>query len=182
MEAHIVVLQSKHDNVTKMDDKTPILMMSSHGRQTTPCSSPSALDRKFRGVHGLNHRHCIYRGCRCDLLLVFALAISVTPVCFDTFLSRKASPVTHRACSCCNGGSCCCRNQVGRRGCLHGRWVGGAAALSPWHREGSGGGGAGKQKRGRIEQYDGRATGCPHWSESKCWGRAAFVSDTVSTL
>ena len=69
MEAYIMVLQSKHDNVTKMDDKTPILMMSSHGRQTTPCSSPSALDRKFRGVHGLNHRHCIYRGCRCDLLL-----------------------------------------------------------------------------------------------------------------
>ena len=25
-----MVLQSKHDNVTKMDDKTPILMMSSH--------------------------------------------------------------------------------------------------------------------------------------------------------
>ena len=69
---------------------------------------------------------------------------------------------------------------------LHGRWVpwwvGGAAALPPWHREESGGGGAGKQKRGRIEQYDGGATGCPHWSESKCWGRAAFISVTVSTL
>jgi len=45
MEAHIVVLQSKHDHVTRMDDKTPILIISSHGGQTAPCSSPSVLDR-----------------------------------------------------------------------------------------------------------------------------------------
>ena len=45
IEAHIVDPQSKHDNVTKMDDKTPILIISSHGRQTTPCSSASVLDR-----------------------------------------------------------------------------------------------------------------------------------------
>ena len=45
MEAYIMVLQTKRDNVTKMDDKTPILITSLHGRQTTPCSSPSALDR-----------------------------------------------------------------------------------------------------------------------------------------
>ena len=61
---------------------------------------------------------------------------------------------------------------------LHGRWVpwwvGGAAALPPWHREGSGG--------GRLGQYDGGAAGCPHWSESKCWGRAAFKSIPMSTL
>ena len=42
-------------------------MISSHSH-TPPCSSSSELDRHFRGVHDLNHRRLIIRGCGWDLL------------------------------------------------------------------------------------------------------------------
>ena len=69
---------------------------------------------------------------------------------------------------------------------LHWRWVSwwvGSTVSSPaWQWEGSWGGGGGLQERGRIRQYGG-APGCPHWSWSQCWTRAAtFKSIPMSTL